>query len=138
MSLEKVRSIIARHPVGFLASCQEGRPRVRPMSFVWVEPGLLWSSTYRQSGKVAELEHNQQVEICFLDDDLVQVRISGRASLGGGEREKTRLLELNPKVGRHFLDARDPKFVHVEIRPMSIRHKPTGFCEYTEVELPGA
>ena len=117
---------------------EQGRPRVRPMSFVWVEPGLLWSSTYRQSGKVAELEQNEQVEICFLDDDLFQVRISGRAQLDGGEQQKARLLELNPKVGRHFDGARDPKFVHVEIRPTRIRHKPTGFSEYTQVELPGA
>jgi general stress protein 26 len=103
------------------------------MAFVVREGGVLWSSTYRMSGKVAELEQNKQVEVCFVNRLKIQVRITGVLDLTGGEDKKRALLEVNPKVGRHFDDEHDPKFVHLEIRPTRIVWKPPGFSEYREV-----
>ncbi len=135
MSMEKVRNIIAGARVGYLATCVDGQPRVRPMSCVLMDDGRLWSSTYEVSGKVAEFTANEKVEVCFLDLGFVQVRIEGVVSLEGGPEEKKRLLELNPKVANHFADEHDEKFVHIEIRPTRIRYKPAGFSEYEEVAL---
>lgn len=135
MSMDKVRKIIAGARVGYLATCVDGQPRVRPMSCVLMEDGRLWSSTYGVSGKVAELEANEKVEVCFLDLGFVQVRIEGVVSLAGGPEQKKRLLALNPKVANHFADEMDEKFVHIEIQPTRIRFKPSGFSEYEEVAL---
>ena len=66
MSMEPVLEIIADAGWGFLASCDDGQPRVRPMVFVVRDHGVLWSSTYNMSGKAREFEHNSRVEICFL------------------------------------------------------------------------
>lgn len=106
------------------------------MAFVLLDDGRLWSSTYRQSGKVTELEHNQKVEVCFVGANLQHVRIEGILSTAGGADAKRRLLELNPKVRKHFADEHDEKFVHLEVVPTRIRWKPTGFNEYHEVALP--
>ena len=133
MSMEKVAEIIASAGHGAMATCLAGRPRVRPMAFILRPDGCLWSSTYRQSGKVREWEADPHVEICFVDDRKNQVRVEGLVDLGGGEAEKRALLEANPKVGRHFSDETDPRFVHVAVRPTRVRWKPPGFCEYQEV-----
>lgn len=135
MSMEKVHEILNNANWGFLATCVDGQPRIRPMVFIARKDGTLWSSTYRESGKVREFEANPRVEICWLDSGFVQLRIEGVVDLSGGEAEKRALLEANPKVRNHFENERDPKFVHVAIRPTRIEWKPAGFGEYT-VELP--
>jgi uncharacterized pyridoxamine 5'-phosphate oxidase family protein len=136
MSLSRVRAIIENAGWGMLATAVDGQPRVRPMAFVMLDDGRLWSSTYRVSGKVAEFEQNDRVEVCFVDASRVQVRITGRVSMGGGLEAKRKLLELNPRVRKHFADERDERFVHVEIVPTSIRWKEPGFNEYRTVPLP--
>lgn len=135
MSMDRVRAIMDDARVGFVATCADGRPRVRPMSFVMQDDGRLWSSTYRGSGKLTELEANPLVEVCFLDAKGVHVRIEGRVVLTGGEAEKRSLLEQNPKVRRHFEDEHDPKFVHVEVQPTRIQWTEPGFGEYHQVPL---
>jgi len=136
--VQRVREIIENAGSGMVATSVDGQPRVRPMAFVMLEDGRLWSSTYRQSGKVRELEQNARVEVCFVDSSKCHVRVEGVVSLEGGPDQKRRLLELNPRVRRHFPDENDPKFVHVEIVPTRIRWKGMGFCEYTEVSVPAA
>ena len=131
---DQIRAIIDAAGYGVVATCVQGQPRARPMSFVMLEDGRLWSSTYRQSGKVAELEQNAHIEICFVAPDKVHLRVAGVVDLSGGEEKKARLLELNPKVKRHFPDAQDPKFVHVEVVPTRFRWKPSGFNEYQELQ----
>jgi general stress protein 26 len=138
MSLQKVRAIIESAEYGALATSVDGQPRVRPMAFIMLEDGRLWSSTFRQSGKVRELQSNQRVEVCFVDASKIQVRIEGFLSTEGGPDARRKLLELNPKVRRHFPDEHDKKFVHLEVVPTRIRWKPTGFNEYNEVALPSA
>lgn len=135
--MQQVRSIVQSAGYGMLATSIDGQPRVRPMAFVLLDDGRLWSSTYRQSGKTAELEHNQKVEVCFVGANLQQVRVEGILSTAGGADARRKLLELNPKVRKHFADENDPKFVHLEVVPTRIRWKPTGFNEYNEVALPG-
>lgn len=134
--MQHVRSIIQSASYGILATSIDGQPRVRPMAFVLLEDGRLWSSTYQQSGKVIELGQNQKVEVCFVGANLQQVRIEGILSIAGGADAKRKLLELNPKVRKHFGDEHDEKFVHLEVIPTRIRWKPTGFNEYNEVALP--
>ena len=135
MSMQAVRAIIEGAGYGVLATSVDGQPRVRPMAFVLLEDGRLWSSTFRQSGKVRELESNSRVELCFVDARRTQVRIEGILVTTGGAEAKRQLLELNPKVRKHFPDEHDEKLVHLEVRPTRIRWKPTGFNEYHEVPL---
>lgn len=130
MNLERVKEIISDARFGDLATCADGQPRVRPMSVVVMDDLRLWSSTYRQSGKVKEFEKNNRVEICFTDHKKVHLRIEGIVDITGGPEKKKKLFQLNPKIGRHFTDENDPKFVHIEIVPTLIRWTEPGFGEY--------
>lgn len=136
MSLDRIREIILDSPYGMVATSVDGQPRLRPMAFILREDGTLWSSTYDVSGKVAEFRSNPRVAVAFVNSRKVHVRIEGTVHIDGGPEKKSLLLELNPKVGRHFSGGDDPKFVHVEIRPTRIRWTEPGFSEYHEVPLP--
>ena len=135
MSLQKVREIIENSLYGSLATSIDGQPHVRPMAFIMLEDGRLWSSTYRCSGKIAELENNERVEICFVDKNRLHLRIEGILDLTGDSTKKDELLRLNPKVKKHFSGGDDPNFVHLEVRPIAMKYKPMGFCEYTKVAV---
>lgn len=130
MTIEKVKEIINGAGYGSLATCVKGQPRIRPMSVVLMDGLRIWTSTYRQSGKIKEIEENNRVEICFTDKNKDHVRIEGIADISGGSEKKKRLFELNPKIGRHFSDENDPKFVLIEIIPTLIRWTEPGFGEY--------
>ncbi len=133
MSIEKARQIIAEAGgIGDLATCVDGQPRIRPMTVVVMDDLKLWSSTYRQSGKMKEFAENNRVEICFTGAKKVHLRIEGTIDTSGGAEKKKRLLELNPNVRGHFPDENDPKFVHLEIVPTSVRWTEPGFGEYHE------
>ncbi len=134
MNIEKAKAIIAdAGRIGDLATCAGGQPRVRPMTVVVMDDLKLWSSIYRQSGKMKEFAENPRVEICFTDSKKVHLRIEGTIDTSGGTEKKKRLLELNPNVRGHFPDENDPKFVHLEIVPTLVRWTEPGFGEYHQV-----
>lgn len=136
MTIEKAREIIAgAGGIGDLATCAGGTPRVRPMTFVVMDGLKLWSSTYRQSGKMKEFAANPRVEISFTDSKNVHLRYEGIVDTSGGPEKKKRLLELNPRVRGHFPDENDPKFVHIEVTPVRVRWTEPGFGEYHPVDL---
>lgn len=134
MTIEKAREIIAgAGGIGDLATCHDGQPRVRPMTFVVMPDLKLWSSTYRQSGKMKEFAANPRVEIAFTDARKDHLRYEGIVDTSGGPEKKKRLLELNPRVRGHFPDENDPKFVHIEIVPTRVRWTEPGFGDYHPV-----
>ncbi len=135
MSRERVREIIANSGFATLATCVDGQPRVRPMKFVVTDDFKFWCSTVNISGKVKELKQNERVEICWVDGDGNQVRVTGIVDISGGVEKKRKLFELHPGMRGLFKDEYDPKLVHVEVLPTRVRWKPKCFCEYNEVKL---
>jgi general stress protein 26 len=134
MGMAKIRQIVEEAPHGAVATCADGQPRVRPMAWIMLEDGRLWSSTYQSSGKVREMRQNDLVEICFVGRNKLHARISGRVNLSGGPEKKEQLLRLNPKVRRHFSGGDDEKFVHVEVTPTRMEWTEPGFGEYHVVQ----
>ncbi|MDP8248561.1 MAG: pyridoxamine 5'-phosphate oxidase family protein [Candidatus Tritonobacter lacicola] len=135
MKLEKARAIIREAGYGVVSTCVNGQPRCRPMAFRLTDDFRLWSSTYLSSGKVREFLANPKVEVCFVGKDKVHLRVEGIVDITGGPEKKEKLLEMNPKVRRHFSGGYDEKFVHVEIVPTFVRWTPPGFGEYTVEEI---
>lgn len=135
MSIEDIRFIVERAVSATLATCVDGRPRTRPMSFSLTADGRLLSSTRDTSGKMREFAVNPHVELCFVDADKNHVRIEGTIAVSGGDEDKVALLEKHPPARRHFGSSDHPNLVHVEVIPTHVRYKPPGFCEYTVVDL---
>ena len=56
-----------------------GQPHLRPVSPVRVDGFHIYIANLRRYGKTAELAANPKCEICYLDDQHDQVRITGTA-----------------------------------------------------------
>ena len=138
MRMDKIRQIVEGAPHGSLATWDGDQPRVRPMAWLMLEDGRFWSSTYRSSGKVTEMENHSLVEICFVDKRKLHARITGKVSLDGGPEKKEELLRRNPKVGRHFSGGDDEKFLHIEEVPTRMEWTEPGFGPYHVVKLESA
>lgn len=130
MSQEKARRMIKDAGHCFLATCADGRPRVRPMKFVVTDDFKFWCSTVNISGKVKEFEQNSRVEICWVDSKKNQLRVEGILDMSGGAEKKRKLFELHPGMRGLFKDEHDPRLVHVEVMPTNVRWKEHRFGEY--------
>lgn len=136
--METYKEIVKEKKIGYLASLDNDQPRVRPMSFAWCpdNSGRLWSSTYNISGKVKEFKHHAKVEICFDASDYRQLRVEGLIDISGDIEKKRQMLEIHADARNHFKDEHDENLTHIEIVPIRVRWKQSGFSDYKEVTLP--
>jgi general stress protein 26 len=134
--LEKLaKAVIAADRFPHLATVDQGRPRVRPVSPVRTDGFVVYVANLRRYGKTAEIAASPAVELCYLSDDHDQVRISGRAEL---VTERALLEEIwagNPLL-RHYLGTIDnPELLVYRIVPERVRFMREWALAYHEVPL---
>jgi general stress protein 26 len=123
----------ARFPM--LASTDGDQPRLRPVSPVKTEVFTVWVASMRSSGKTAELERNNRVELCYLSDGHDQVRITGVVEVITGGAVRQQIWEENPLL-RAFLKSIDnPEFVLYKVTPQRVRFMREWALEYQDVPL---
>ena len=113
----------------------DGQARVRPVSPVRTDGFTVWIASLRRYNKTAELEADPRVELCYLDDQHDQVRITGKALTVGPGEERTKIWEANPLL-RSFLKTIDnPEFMLYRIEPARVRYMKEWALDYHEVPL---
>jgi len=133
---ELAQEVMQRSPFPMLATVgADGHPRVRPVSPVRVKGFAVWVASLRSSNKTAELEANDQVELCYLDSAHDQVRISGPAELIEDATAKQAIWDENPLL-RAFLGSIDnPEFMLYRVDPRRVRFMREWALEYFEVSV---
>jgi general stress protein 26 len=66
--------------VGFMGTVEDNRPHVRPMRPYIDNEGHIWLFSRYDSRKVAELDQNPRVELCFVGPESEVLTIYGRIS----------------------------------------------------------
>ncbi|KYZ77818.1 hypothetical protein AXX12_17300 [Anaerosporomusa subterranea] len=69
---------LVRSKVGFMGTIDENRPRVRPMKPYIDREGRIWLFSRYDTKKVAEMQQNPRIELCFVGDDQEVLTIYGR------------------------------------------------------------
>jgi uncharacterized pyridoxamine 5'-phosphate oxidase family protein len=69
---------LVRSKVGFMGTVDENRPRVRPMKPYIDREGRIWLFSRYDTKKVAEMQQNPRIELCFVGDDQEVLTIYGR------------------------------------------------------------
>lgn len=116
-----------------LASEDVGQPRVRPVSPVRTDCFTVWVANLRHYHKTAEIAANPRVELCYLDPDHHQVRITGEAVV---ENDADLLAEIWAKspLLRAYLGTPDhPELIVYRIEPRRVRYMKEWALEYHEV-----
>lgn len=136
--IETVRAIVKSCVYGCLATCENGQPRVRPVSTFMNDDLSFFVAAFSKSRKVNQLTNNPKVELCFVDAHHRQVRVSGVARIVNSVEEKARLMKsyLDPKMWEQFLSGpADPNFSLFKIEPDQVEWMAEERIKYHRVDL---
>ena len=118
-----------------LATVDGDQPRVRPVSPVRTEGFTVYVANLKSYGKTHEIEVNPNVELCYVDDDHNQVRITGKAEVVQDRKLLEDIWNAN-RLLQHYLGSVDnPELIVYKIVPTRVRFMVEWALEYFEVPL---
>jgi general stress protein 26 len=122
-----------RFPV--LATVEEDQPRARPVSPVRTEGFTVYVANLKSYGKTREIEINPKVELCYVDDDHNQVRITGTAEAMKDRKLLEEIWNSN-RLLQHYLGSIDnPELIVYKIIPARVRYMVEWALQYYEVPI---
>lgn len=127
--------IIQEKKIGYLATFDVTKttPRVRAVDIGTVYDNEIYFSTFKNTGKVSELDKSKKVEIFLLYDEG-QIRIMGHAETIQDLDIKSRFLDDNLTMKDMFDNAENSDFVLYKIVPEEIRYMDNNSSSYTYIE----
>lgn len=131
LAAELVRKI--RFPM--LATIDGDQPRVRPVSPVRTDGFTVYVANLKSYGKTAEIELNPNVELCYLDEEHNQVRITGKAEIIRDRKLLEEIWDAN-RLLQHYLGSVDnPELIVYKINPTQVRYMLEWALTYFEVPI---
>lgn len=129
------RSVIkaARFPT--LATIDGDQPRLRPVSPVRVDGFTVYVANLRAYHKTAEIAANPKVELCYLDGNHDQVRITGVAEVVADRALLQDIWHGNPLLRSYLGTVDNPELIVYRIRPERVRYMKEWALDYHEVPL---
>jgi uncharacterized pyridoxamine 5'-phosphate oxidase family protein len=113
----------------------EGQPRVRPVSAVRTEEFMIYVANLRRYGKTAELAANARCELCYLDEQHDQVRITAMAVIVTDRAVLDAIWEANPLLRRYLGTPDNPELIIYRMVPSRVRFMREWALDYFEVGL---
>ena len=114
-----------------------GQPRVRPVSPVRVDGFRIYIANLRRYGKTGELAANPKCEVCYLDEQHDQVRITGVAEVLTDAVLLREIWESNALLRRYLGTPENPALIIYRIRPVRVLFMREWALKYHEVPLGG-
>ncbi len=129
------QAVIARAKFPQLATLDGDQPRVRPVSPVRVDGFTIYVANLRSYGKTHEIAANPKVELCYLDEQHDQVRITGVAEVLTDPALLREIWDSNALLRRYLVTPENPALIIYRIRPERVRFMREWALEYHEVLL---
>lgn len=119
----------------YLASLDGDQPRLRPVSPVRTDGFIVYVANLRSYHKTSEIAANPKVELCYLDKDHDQVRITGVASVVTDQTLLEQIWESNPLLRNYLGSIDNPELIVYRIDPTRVRFMREWALEYHDVPL---
>ncbi len=130
-------AVIQRAKFPMLATVESDtlQPRLRPISPLRVVEFTVYFANLRKYGKTHELAANPQVELCYLDAEHCQVRITGTAEEISAPMERQSLWDASPLLRKYMGSIENPQLMFYRVRPSRVRFMQEWALDYAEVPL---
>lgn len=116
-----------------LATMDGDQPRLRPVSPVRTDGFTVYVANLKSYGKTTEIEKNSHVELCYMDEDHNQVRITGEATIVTDRNLLQEIWNTN-RLLQHYLGSIDnPELIVYKITPSRVRFMLEWALKYYEV-----
>jgi general stress protein 26 len=126
-------SLIKKVRFPMLATIDGDQPRVRPVSPVRTDGFIVYVANLKSYGKTADIEKNPRVELCYLDEDHNQVRITGEALVVTDRKLLEEIWNAN-RLLQHYLGSVDnPELIVYKIVPSKVRFMQEWALTYYDV-----
>jgi uncharacterized pyridoxamine 5'-phosphate oxidase family protein len=99
----------------FLATSDQGAPRVRPFQFQFERDGRLWFCTAKSKAVYAQLAADPRLQLACTAPNMATLRITGQANLDDSLDIKRRVLDGNAPVRSIYGSADNPDFTSFSI-----------------------
>jgi general stress protein 26 len=120
-----------------LATIDGDQPRLRPVSPVRTDGFVVYVASLRSSHKTGEIEQNAKVELCYLDDNHDQVRITGTAERVTDRAFIDELWASYPLLRTYLGTPDNPEFMLYRVVPGRVRFMREWALEYQEIQSIG-
>ena len=133
--LELAAAVVEADRFPYLATIDGDQPRLRPVSPVRTEGFTVYVANLRSYHKTGEIAANPNVELCYLDEEHNQVRITGTADVVTDRAVLQDIWDTNPLL-RHYLGSLDnPELIVYRITPNRVRYMREWALAYHEVPV---
>ena len=130
---ELAQEVMKRAPFPMLASQDGDQPRLRPVSRVRTDGFTVYVASLKRYHKTLEIEVNPNVELCYLDDEHNQVRITGRAAVLNDSALKQEIWDGNPLLRQYLGAPDDPELIIYRLVPRRVRYMREWALQYYDV-----
>ena len=104
MDKKEILEFMNENSRAFLATLEDGKPRVRAMGIYKMEERGIIIQTFKSKDVCKQLTENPEVEICFNNfEQGIQVRVRGKVEPYEDDAEKKESLEQRPFL-KKFVD----------------------------------
>lgn len=118
-----------------LATLDGDQPRLRPVSPVRVDGFTVHVANLRAYHKTVELAANPRCELCYVDPDHNQVRITAVATVETDPALLRAIWEGNPLLRAYLGTPENPALIVYRMTPNRVRYMKEWALEYYEVPL---
>jgi general stress protein 26 len=119
-----------------LASIDGDQPRLRPVSPVRTDGFTVYVANLKAYHKTAEIAANPKVELCYLDPDHNQVRITGTSHVLDDQPLLEEIWESNPLLRNYLGSIDNPDLIVYVIRPTQVRYMKEWALHYHDIPIP--
>ena len=108
--MKEVIKLLTENPMGFLATVENGEPRVRPWGFLFEENGKFYFCTNNTKDVYEQLQAKPFIEFSTKTSNFVWVRLRGKITFTEDMKIKEKILAGNDLVKSIYLKAHNPIF----------------------------
>lgn len=108
--MEEIIKFLKENSAGFLATVDNGKPRVRPFQFMIEDGGKLYFCTNSTKDVLRQLKANPHVEFSSATADFKWIRLRGEAVFSNDPSVKARILESSDLVKSIYKKPDNPIF----------------------------
>lgn len=116
-----------------LATIDGDQPRVRPVSPVLTQGFMVYIANLRMYAKTAQIAANPRVELCYLDADHHQVRITAEAEVLDDRDLLEQIWESQPLLRSYLGSIDNPQLIIYRCTPLQVRYMREWAMEYFDV-----
>ena len=133
--VELAQAVIAKDHFLNLATIDGDQPRLRPVSPVRTDGFVVYVANLRFYAKTAQIEANPKVELCYLDEQHDQVRITAVAEVLTDRALLQEIWDANPLMQQYLGSIDNPELIVYRMVPQQVRFMREWALEYYDVPL---